>query len=104
MKPTIMSFEIPCCLSCASRSVLAKPFCAQCSSAMFAQRFEAVFLVIELFGVALQEEFFVGAAFERFHVFAEALLVVEDLLGFFFSGGFLCFYAFDDSFLREDFS
>ena len=40
-----------------------------------AENGQAVFLRVKLFGVALQQGLFLGAAFERFHVLADAALV-----------------------------
>ncbi len=45
---------------------------------LFVERGEAVFLGVELAGVAGEEGFFLGAAFEGFHVFAQAVLVRGD--------------------------
>ena len=44
----------------------------------FAQRGELRLLVVELFCIALQERFFFGAAAQRFHIFAQAALIVDD--------------------------
>jgi hypothetical protein len=68
----------------------------------FLQGVQPVFFIVELPRIALQQSFFVDAPFERFHVFAQALLVVEDLFGFFFARVFLCVEALHDGLLRED--
>ena len=44
----------------------------------FRQDVQAVFLGIQLMSIALQESFLFGAAFQRFHVFAQPRLIFSD--------------------------
>src|SRR5438552_3931456 len=45
------------------------------------QRLQPVFLIVQLPRVALHQSLFLGASFERLHVFPQPLLIVENLLG-----------------------
>src|SRR3984885_2377814 len=68
------------------------------------QSLQAVFLIVELLGIALRQRALLGTSFERLQVFADALLVVVDRFRFVVAFRGFVLERSDFSLLLDDFS
>src|SRR5438045_1792882 len=67
-----------------------------------AQVIQMGFLIVQLLSVALDQRLFIGAIGQGFEVFSNALLIVVDLVSFFFTRVALRFQGFYSTALVED--